>query len=202
MVSISIRYRMVVATRKRLSRANWVTAGLGALVQGGPDAVAVEPVAARLGTTKGSGYWHFADRADLLRAVLDAWVDRYTVAVRERVEAGGGTPTARLRHLLAIVSTAAEQSPADLLLVASADPDVRRAVVEATQLRVAYVEQLLREDGVPGPEARSRAVLAYAAYLGYASLTSAVPGLVPREPTDRRRLQESLLAMALPDVSP
>jgi len=193
---------MVVATRKRLSRANWVTAGLGALVQGGPDAVAVEPVAARLGTTKGSGYWHFADRADLLRAVLDAWVDRYTVAVRERVEAGGGTPTERLRHLLAIVSTAAEQSPADLLLVASADPDVRRAVVEATQLRVAYVEQLLREDGVPGPEARSRAVLAYAAYLGYASLTSAVPGLVPRERTDRRRLQESLLAMALPDVSP
>jgi len=164
--------------------------------------VAIEPVAARLGTTKGSGYWHFTDRADLLRAVLGAWVEQHTVAVQDRVEAAGGSPRERLRHLLGIVSTAAEQSPADLLLVASADPDVKAAVVEATQLRVAYVEHLIREDGVPGPEARSRAVLAYAAYLGHASLTSAVPGLVPREPADRRRMQELLLAMALPGLTP
>jgi AcrR family transcriptional regulator len=201
-VSISIRYRMEMAPRKTLTRDDWTTAGLAALVEGGPDAVAIEPVAARLGTTKGSGYWHFADRADLLRAVLGAWVEQHTVAVRERVEAAGGSPRERLRHLLGIVSTAAEQSPADLLLVASADPDVKAAVVEATQLRVAYVERLIREDGVPGPEARSRAVLAYAAYLGHASLTSAVPGLVPREPADRRRMQESLLAMALPGLTP
>jgi AcrR family transcriptional regulator len=193
---------MEMAPRKTLTRDDWTTAGLAALVEGGPDAVAIEPVAARLETTKGSGYWHFADRADLLRAVLGAWVEQHTVAVRERVEAAGGSPRERLRHLLGIVSTAAEQSPADLLLVASADPDVKAAVVQATQLRVAYVERLIREDGVPGPEARSRAVLAYAAYLGHASLTSAVPGLVPREPADRRRMQESLLAMALPGLTP
>ena len=201
-MSISIRYRMVVSARKTLTREDWTTAGLAALVEGGPDAVAIEPVAARLGTTKGSGYWHFADRADLLRAALGAWVEQHTIAVRERVEAGGGSPRERLRHLLGIVSKAAEQSPADLLLVASTDPDVKAAVVEATQLRVAYVERLISEDGVPGPEARSRAILAYAAYLGHASLTAAVPGLVPREPDDRRRRQESLLAMALPGVTP
>jgi AcrR family transcriptional regulator len=193
---------MEMAPRKTLTRDDWTTAGLAALVEGGPDAVAIEPVAARLGTTKGSGYWHFTDRADLLRAVLGAWVEQHTVAVQDRVEAAGGSPRERLRHLLGIVSTAAEQSPADLLLVASADPDVKAAVVEATQLRVAYVEHLIREDGVPGPEARSRAVLAYAAYLGHASLTSAVPGLVPREPADRRRMQELLLAMALPGLTP
>src|SRR5207342_284205 len=68
----------------------------------------------------------------------------------------------------------------------------------ATQLRVAYVERLIREDGVAAPEARSRAALAYAAYLGYASLASAVPALVPHRPADRRRLQESLLDLALP----
>jgi AcrR family transcriptional regulator len=191
-----------VVTRKRLRREDWVAAGLAALVDGGPEAVAIEPVAARLGATKGSGYWHFADRRDLLRAVLAAWVDRHTRAVRDRVDAGGGAPRDRLRHLLGIVSKAAEQSPADLLLVASADPDVQAAVAEATELRVAYVEGLLRESGVPGPEARARAVLAYAAYLGHASLTSAVPGLVPREPSGHHRMQELLLAMALPDVTP
>lgn len=189
---------MVVSTRKTLTRADWAAAGLAALVDGGPDAVAVEPVAARLGATKGSGYWHFTDRADLLRAVLELWVQAHTVAIRERVQAGGGTPRARLSHLLGIVSKAAEQSSADMLLVASADPDVRAAVVEATQLRVAYVERLIREGGVPGEESRSRAVLAYAAYLGYASLTSAVSGLVPHHPAARRRMQETLLDLALP----
>jgi AcrR family transcriptional regulator len=189
---------MVVAPRKTLTREDWTAAGLAALVAGGPDAVAVEPVAARLGTTKGSGYWHFTDRADLLRAVLERWVQEHTVLIAERVDAGGGSPRERLRHLLGIVSRAAEHSPADMLLVASADPDVRAAVEAATQLRVGYVERLIREDGVSAPQARSRAALAYAAYLGYASLASAVPGLVPRRPADRRRLQESLLDLALP----
>ena len=192
---------MVVAGRKTLTRDHWAAAGLAAMVEGGPDAVRVEAVAARLGTTKGSAYWHFADRADLLRAVLDLWVAKHTVAIRDRVEADGGTPRERLKRLLEIVSKAAENSPADLLLVASADPDVRAAVVKATQLRVGYVEQLIRADGTPGPEARSRAVLAYAAYLGHASLTSAVPGLVPHRRTDRRRMEESMLAMALPEVT-
>jgi len=53
-VSESIRYRMVVAPRKTLTREDWTAAGLAALVEGGPDAVAIEPVATRLGTTKGS----------------------------------------------------------------------------------------------------------------------------------------------------
>lgn len=188
--------------RKALTREDWTGAGLAALVAGGPDAVAIEPVAARLGATKGSGYWHFASRADLLRAVLERWVQDHALAVRERVQKGGGSPRERLRHLLGIVTTAAEQSPAEMLLVASADPDVRAAVVEATHLRIAYVERLIREAGVPGPDARSRAVLAYAAYLGHASLTSAVPGLVPRRPADRRRMQENLLDLALPAVVP
>ena len=76
---------MEMAPRKTLTRDDWTTAGLAALVEGGPDAVAIEPVAARLGTTKGSGYWHFTDRADLLRAVLGAWVEQHTVAVQDRV---------------------------------------------------------------------------------------------------------------------
>jgi AcrR family transcriptional regulator len=189
---------MAVPTRKTLTREDWTAAGLAALVEGGPDAVAIEPIAARLGTTKGSGYWHFTDRADLLRAVLERWVQEHTVAVRDRVQADGGSSRDRLRHLLGIVSRAAEHSSAEMLLVASTDPDVRSAVVEATRLRVAYVEGLVREAGVPGSEARSRAALAYAAYLGYASLTSAVPGLTPKRPVERRRMREALMDLALP----
>ncbi|MEH6751885.1 MAG: TetR family transcriptional regulator, partial [Paracoccaceae bacterium] len=36
-------------------------AGLAALAEAGPVALKAEPMARRLGTTKGSFYWHFAD---------------------------------------------------------------------------------------------------------------------------------------------
>jgi AcrR family transcriptional regulator len=159
--------------------------------------VAVEPVAVALGATKGSAYWHFSNRAELLAAVLDLWTQVGTLDVIDRVEAAGGTPQERLTHLLGLVSRGAEQSPTEMLLVASSDPLVRDAVVHATELRVAYVEKLVRASGVPRREARTRAVLAYAAYLGHATLTSAVPGLVPDRPTDRRRMQSVMLGLAL-----
>ena len=55
--------------RQRLSREAWAAAGLRALTDGGVAAVAVEPLAASLGTTKGSFYWHFSDREELVREV-------------------------------------------------------------------------------------------------------------------------------------
>ena len=48
--------------KRRLAREDWVDAALAAIAEGGVAAVAVEPIAARLGTTKGSFYWHFHDR--------------------------------------------------------------------------------------------------------------------------------------------
>jgi AcrR family transcriptional regulator len=159
--------------------------------------VAVEPVAVALGATKGSAYWHFSNRADFLAAVLDRWTQVGTLDIIDRVEGAGGTPQEKLAHLLGIVSRGAERSPTEMLLVASSDPLVRDAVRHVTELRVAYVEQLVRASGVPPKEARTRAALAYAAYLGHATLTSAVPGLVPDRPADRRRIQRALLGLAL-----
>ena len=58
----------------RLDAAAWVAAAFDALADGGIDAVRVEPLAKALGITKGSFYWHFADRRALLDAMLDAWM--------------------------------------------------------------------------------------------------------------------------------
>ena len=57
----------------RLDAAAWIAAAFDALADGGIDAVRVEPLAKALGITKGSFYWHFADRRALLDAMLDAW---------------------------------------------------------------------------------------------------------------------------------
>ncbi|WP_344044119.1 TetR/AcrR family transcriptional regulator, partial [Saccharothrix xinjiangensis] len=70
--------------KQRLSKQDWLTAALTALAGGGVGAVAVEPLAQRLGVTRGSFYWHFADRNALLHEALEWWESQGTEAVIER----------------------------------------------------------------------------------------------------------------------
>ncbi len=187
-----------MASRKRLTRDDWVEAGLQALLTGGPDAVAVEPVAARLDVTKGSGYWHFADRSALLAAVLDLWVQRLTVDVVAALEVEGGSPRQRMARLLQVVTTGSEHTPTEMLVAVSQDPQVRAAVERALALRLGYLERLVTEAGVPRGEAKARSALAYSAYLGHATLSATVPSALPRGPAARRQMQRALLELAIP----
>src|SRR5215831_18160375 len=66
---LTIRYRM----DKDLGRADWLKAARMALLQGGVEAVRVEKLARNLCVTKGSFYWHFRDREELLEALLREW---------------------------------------------------------------------------------------------------------------------------------
>lgn len=60
----------------KLSRDAWLDAAFGAVVEGGFDAVRVLTLAQRLGVTRGSFYWHFADHAELVAALLKRWRER------------------------------------------------------------------------------------------------------------------------------
>src|SRR5512145_1401917 len=65
----------------RLSADDWAAAALDLIAEQGVAAVAVEPLARRLGVTKGSFYWHFPSREALLSAALERWelVEQETV---------------------------------------------------------------------------------------------------------------------------
>lgn len=52
-----------------------------AFAEGGPYSVAVEPLARKLGATKGSFYWHFPDRRPLLEAALELYEQEGTESV-------------------------------------------------------------------------------------------------------------------------
>ncbi|MER6999220.1 TetR/AcrR family transcriptional regulator [Streptomyces sp. NPDC000410] len=166
-------------SRPRLTAQDWADAALTAIGERGLAAVAVEPLAARLGATKGSFYWHFTNREALIEAALARWEEICTEEIITAVEREPD-PERRLRLLFAEATESAAEDPLEVSLLATADHPVVAAVLRrVTDRRVSYVAALFEELGFPAAEARRRGLLAYTSYLGHTQLTHAVPEAVP-----------------------
>ncbi|MFD0684105.1 TetR/AcrR family transcriptional regulator [Actinomadura fibrosa] len=151
---------------------------MAVLAESGPAAVAVEPVAARLGASKSSFYWLFASRQALLEAALQRWEQRQTDAILPAL-AAIADPAERLRVLVRHAHAATEGADLALrLLTESGDPIIRPVVERVTRRRLAIIEAAFVELGRSADRARHDASVTYAAYLGTAALrrVDAVPG--------------------------
>ena len=181
------------STSPRLDQDAWARAALVALGRGGTAAVAVEALARELGVTKGSFYWHFGSRDELIDAALGLWEREHTVDVIAEVDAGSGErdPAARLRRLFEAIVGHAAVDHVELLLALSDDERVAPALRRVTERRIDYVAGVYSELGFDAEAARDRAVLAYAAYLGHLQLIRT--GLLPAH--DEQRLKRHLDAV-------
>ena len=156
--------------RPRLTAADWEGAALDLIAEQGVAAVAVEPLARRLGVTKGSFYWHFANRDALLEATLRRWehadaedlmaqVDRI-VDPRERlVELFRRTSREMRSHVIY-----------SALLKALDHPAVQPVMQRVSQRRIQYLAVAFRSLGLSRREAMDRGRLAYSAYVGFLQL--------------------------------
>lgn len=163
----------------RLSRSDWSEVALAALAEGGVRAVAVEPLAARLGASKGSFYWHFGSRADLVDAALQLWEQRSTLSVIEDLEASDESARVRLRQLFDRAFALHDLTNVELSLMASAGEEpVRTVVRRVAERRIAYVTALLIECGLDDAIARRRAAYVYTAFLGNLHLMRSSPDLL------------------------
>ena len=181
--------------RERLTRYDWTATALAALAEGGLAAVAVEPLAARLGATKGSFYWHFANREALLEAALVAWEDATTTAVLARVEDSSIDPREQLRLLITLVVDIAERDPVGLGLLAHAShPLVGPTLARVTRARIDGTVRLFARLGFPPAQARRRALLAYSCYLGHAQLAHSTPAVLPKSKASKLDYLDHILA--------
>src|ERR1700683_1133784 len=144
---------MVCAMAEKLGRDDWVRVAFGALAHGGIAAVRVEPLAARLGVTKGSFYWHFADRAALFAALLASWEEQATLAIIAAVEAAGGTAAARLFEIFRLAFTVDGRLERRLRAWAEEDATAEEVVARVDRRRLDYLEALFSEVGFPPVEA-------------------------------------------------
>lgn len=142
----------------RLSRAAWIATGMRALAEDGPEALKAEPLARRLGTTKGSFYWHFRDVPEFHEALLAAWEE-----ASDPPEDIDDLAEARLRRLAGWLG---RPDPEDVAL--RAWPRARDTLARVDGARMDRLAELLAEIGVRQPE---MAQVLYATAVGMRSLS-------------------------------
>ena len=141
---------------------------MAAIARGGIATVAVETVAAELGATKGSFYWHFENRDALIEAALERWERRRTEAVIEQMEREPD-PAVRLRKIteLGFEMRASETFRAEIALLANpGHPAALRAVRRVAKRRLQWFRDQLEALGWSPTEAHDRAVLFCYLYVG------------------------------------
>ena len=149
----------------RVARRDWIEAAYQELARGGERAVGINALAARLGVTKGSFYWHFRDRAELMRALLDRWAHERTDEVLGLALGSTADPRERLRRIQAL---GREVAPIDraMRLWAQHDPAAEEAVRHADHALLKHIAACLEELGFEAREARLRAVLMLRVWVG------------------------------------
>lgn len=179
----------------RLDRERWVRAGLAALEQGGTAAVSAAAIAKSLGVTRGSFYWHFASRDELLSAVLELWEREHSDAVLDALEAVPD-PRERLRLLFDAATSKPPSIFTRLLEAQGGEPAVATVLNRSRSRRVAFLTAAYREAGVSRAAARRRALAAYAAYVGLAQLVASDGELL--QGRERRAFARELSAIFVP----
>lgn len=159
------------ANRKpRRSAEDWVLAAFKVLATSSIEAVKVERLAKDLGVTKGSFYWHFADRPALLAAMREAWVAMGTEQVIAFVDQqASADPRQALRALIDV--TLAPSDDFDGVEGAirewsAHDPETAAVCAAVDERRLHYVIDLLTGAGVSDGDADARAGVLYRILIG------------------------------------
>lgn len=189
-----------MAASSRLSRERWVAAALQQMAGAGTADLSVEALARVLGATKGSFYWHFRDRHDLVTAAVEWWENEATAQVVAGL-AQVDDPRERLAALLTDAFGDPRRSLDTALATMGDDPHVGPAVQRVTRARLAFLADAYRQCGLAPREADRWARVAYATYLGQAALARALPAdaAAARAP---RAFISTLCAMLVPPPTP
>ncbi len=164
-----------------LTAADWAEAALQLVAESGLKSLTVDRLALRLKVTKGSFYWHFKGRDELLQAALLRWEENATMATMRGLES---VPDARRR--VELIMEATSQPPRSRSLYAALaqgaeNSFVREVLDRVASSRIDFLQKCYQEMGKNPQEAKALAVLAYSSYRGLLQLAHEAPASLPRE---------------------
>ena len=162
----------VSAERKNLQRFDWLLAALNLFVAEGIDALRITRLAEELGVTRGSFYWHFSNREDLIDALVDYWRDKNTNAILNAVEDTQSLSEGVFRLFDTYVDTDLFDPQLDLAIRewARRSDQIRAEVDDADTRRVQAITDFFVRYDYPMPQAFIRARVIYFAQIGFYAL--------------------------------
>jgi AcrR family transcriptional regulator len=151
----------------------WLDAAYALLVEGGVEAVKVMPLAARLGLSRTSFYWHFADREALLAGLIARWQSQNTANLIARTQAPAATiAQAMLNVNDCWITPALFDSRMEFAIRtwALTDSSLAEVLKAADLARVQALTAMFETFSYPPHEARVRAQTVYLTQVGYISM--------------------------------
>lgn len=177
---VKLPYAILHRMGKDLGRQDWLRAARLALLKGGVEAVRVERLSRDLHVTKGSFYWHFKDREELLELLLREWEDEllHEIIPLLRGRRGNAALQSLMRLMVKRVPLGEDgklPSDAAVFAWAAVSPAVAERVNRAESKRIEALKGLLGS--------AERAELVYLVWLGFVARGQ-------RAPSTRRRFPE------------
>jgi AcrR family transcriptional regulator len=174
-----------------LTRDDWIAAAWEMLGESGVEGVRVEPLAKRLGVTKGSFYWHFKGRQDLLDALVDRWFTIWDRQTSPEMETASD-PADRIWALFrSVIGRATRGQTVSLRMWSHHDPEIAKRIEERDRQRLAFLTEQLVAIGFAEGEARVRGQV-YQTLMTGEYLRSG--GLPQKDRIERARAYHEMLA--------
>lgn len=162
--------RKAGAPRTQLDRNDWIEAATDVLAREGVAGLRVEVLAKHCGVTKGSFYWHFRDRQDLLAAVLECWKEGRIRDIEKMTAVTPGQEREQLHYVIEVYGASRNRKGMSIELAVRdwARHDAQAAAVaEAVDFcRLECTRKLFVAAGLSDAEAKSRSLLLYGCVFG------------------------------------
>ncbi len=148
-----------------LHRSDWLAAAFSRLSDQGVESVRVEVLARDLGVSKGSFYWHFHGRSELLESMLSRWESDELAWIEAE---NGAAPAVRWAQIVA-KTTDPERIRGEVAVRGWARRDSRVAgrVAAIERKKAALIASVLREVGFTPSAAEAWAEIVLMVCLGW-----------------------------------
>ncbi len=146
-----------MGTKQFLTKDDWVQGAMETLRVQGVGGVRVLSLARSLDLTRGSFYWHFRDRRDLLHHMLDWWDREMTDVVIRHIDRLEGTGSKRILALAELILRKnLNRYDAAVRSWAEGDREAAAAFGRVMNKRLGYVAGLFRDAGFSPRDAVAR----------------------------------------------
>ncbi|MEP5155468.1 TetR/AcrR family transcriptional regulator [Planktotalea sp.] len=168
----TVEIRTESPSKPQLGRADWLRAAIVCFMNEGIDAVQITRLATSIGASRGSFYWHFKSRQELLDGLLNEWSAVNSQRIKEVLDEATSLDVGVLSFFAiwndaAVFNAPLEQAVRDW---ARLDDKVLAAVRAEDANRVAVITQLFHRFDYDPQEAEVRARVLYFAQVGYVAM--------------------------------